>query len=444
MNGINGNYLQYITENHSADTEEVIAAVAYATESSLLFDWCLEREIPLTFYGRLDEDVPVSYAILDKFLKKKSPNFACFLVQHHHAKIIWWKGVGVYVGSANLTQSAWNKNIEAGCFFDEAEISEEMEADLNKIFEKLTENSTPLTEELANIMKDRERSIYRNHPKPDAFWKESSLKTWGGLTHVSRLAAEKVRKNAFLEEWYSTLQVLRDIADTVSTSDYRPIWVNASAPKGSQADQFLHAYYYQRTFDGRKANYRKHFEDNKTRKLDALQEAMKWWHKLPSPPQNEDIVVNEKAPLIQALLSKEKLSSMSYEDFHMLCSTVHAFIDYSRRVKNKSVKLKTDGTKYTIPQKIDALSHRIWNDQTENGLTVRDVLSFILYGGSQDQLPERLWKCISDPQWKLEGLGVSALGEIVGWALPERFPPRNGRTSKALRSLGFPVKIHVQ
>ena len=47
-------------------------------------------------------------------------------------------------------------------------------------------------------------------------------------------------------------------------------------------------------------------------------------------------------------------------------------------------------------------------------------------------------------KWKIDGLGISALGELVGWALRDRFPPRNGRTSKALKSLGYNVTIHVE
>src|SRR5262245_57874354 len=117
MGGINGHYLRDVTLNGFADTDEVLAAVAYAADASLLFEWCWENRIPLKFYGRLDDGVAVSVAILADFLGKKSPNFVCRLVQHHHAKVIWWRGMGVYIGSANLSGPAWYTNIEAGCFF---------------------------------------------------------------------------------------------------------------------------------------------------------------------------------------------------------------------------------------------------------------------------------------------------------------------------------------
>ena len=143
MGGINGHYLRNITENYARDTEEVLAAVAYATDASLLFDWCWQNDIPLKFYGRLDDGVAVSVPILRSFLSKKSPNFVCRLVRHHHAKVIWWRRVGAYIGSANLTDSAWYKNVEARCFFSEEEINDEMGNDLLDLFSTLETHATP-------------------------------------------------------------------------------------------------------------------------------------------------------------------------------------------------------------------------------------------------------------------------------------------------------------
>lgn len=155
LGGINGHYLRYMTDNCACDTGEVLAAVAYATDVSLLFDWCWTHKIPLKFYGRLDDSVAVSVPILTTFLNRKSTNFVCHLVQHHHAKVIWWRGVGAYIGSANLTDSAWHRNVEAGCFFPDEEIDDEMANDLHELFTTLKNHATPLTEELLEEMKGR-------------------------------------------------------------------------------------------------------------------------------------------------------------------------------------------------------------------------------------------------------------------------------------------------
>ena len=88
LGGINGRYLRDVIEAAASQTEFVEAAVAYANDASLLFDWCWSNQIPLRFWGRFDETVPVSTQILSTFLKRRSPNFTVKLVRGLHAKAI--------------------------------------------------------------------------------------------------------------------------------------------------------------------------------------------------------------------------------------------------------------------------------------------------------------------------------------------------------------------
>ncbi|MBL8426498.1 MAG: phospholipase [Dechloromonas sp.] len=50
---------------------------------------------------------------------------------------------------------------------------------------------------------------------------------------------------------------------------------------------------------------------------------------------------------------------------------------------------------------------------------------------------------IRSDDWAIPHIGLSSLGEIVVWARPDEFPPRNMRTSKGLRALGYNVRIGV-
>ena len=102
-------------------------------------------------------------------------------------------------------------------------------------------------------------------------------------------------------------------------------------------------------------------------------------------------MLNVTAPALQAALAEPRLTAMTSADFRTVCGGVHAITDYSRRVRNQAVNLP-DGTRYTIPQKLDALATRIWNDQGTGGGRVCALLRHILYGGPSDQLPERLWQ----------------------------------------------------
>ena len=444
MGGVNGHYLRYITDNHAVDTEEVLAAVAYATDARLLFDWCWNNRIPLKYYGRLDESVAVSLPILKNFLVRKSPDFVCRLVQHHHAKVIWWRGVGAYIGSANLTGNAWYKNIEAGCFFSDEDIDSQIATDLFALFSTLDAHATPLTDEVFQEMAVRAKAVASARPDPQGFWANPSLTKWSGLVQTEPRSSSDKKRQTFLEEWYSTLQHLRDIGARITQHENRPTWISESAPAGVQADQFLHAHYYQRTFEGQKSNYVAHFEQNKDRREAALVEAIHWWRHLPKAPSSEDQMVNATAPLLRDALAENRLASMTYEEFHDICMSVHAIKDYARRVENRVVGLADNGTPYKVPEKVAALSAHIWNSRSTGGARVCELFQHILYGGADEQLPERLWQAVTDWEWKIDRLGISALGELVGWALPDRFPPRNGRTSKALRSLGYDVTVHVQ
>ncbi len=448
MNGINGKYLRDILLKLDSveKTDEVLAAVAYATDTSLLFDWCWNNNIPLKYYGRLDDGVAVSINVLNNFFNKKSANFVCKLVEHHHAKVIWWRGFGLYIGSANLTGKAWGNNtIETGCFFSEEdkEIDDDMASDLFALFAKLEEHSTPLTEELVIDMQKRLTVLKENVIDATEFWKSLNFTRWDGLGRITNKKPNEIKREEFLQEWYATLQELRDIGERVSQPKNRPKWINDTVPMGAQADQFLHAHYYERAFSGRKSNHNHLFEENKNRKEAILTEAIEWWRNLPQAPDGEGEMLNDIAPFLQQALSQQALRNMDEIAFHEICMQVHAITNYANRVRNKSVNLPSDGTKYNNSKKIQALAQTIWNDDSSAGERVKGLLNFILYDGTEKQLPERLWQGVSDPKWKIKGLGISSLGEIVGWALPDTFPPRNGRTSKALKSLGYDVKIHV-
>jgi hypothetical protein len=447
LNGINGRYLREIPDNAVNDTELVEAAVAYATNDAMLFDWCWDNQIPLRFWGRFDETVPIGLEILRSFLGRRSPNFVCKLLTHFHAKVIWWHGVGAYIGSANFTDAAWYRNIEAGCFFDESEmIASAMDIQLRAFFQRVDEHASPLTDELFAAIESRARELRRfdeqDREQRRRFLATTSVRQWPGLGHVAAGAASDRHKRAFLAEWFATLQILRDIAATVSLDENRPNWLPSDVPPGAQADQFLHAYYYNRVIgEGRRSLFAEKFEENRLNPARALSEAMTWWRGLPEPPSNEDRMLFEWAPLLREALSQDRILNLTGSDFDSVCHRVWSIQDHALRVSNATLNLP-GGRKYDRATKTKALAEFLFSRRSQNGSTVLQVLNHVLYGGTDETLPIRLWEATADEAWRIEHLGISALGELVGWALTDKFPPRNNRTSKALYSLGFPVTFH--
>ena len=146
----------------------------------------------------------------------------------------------------------------------------------------------------------------------------------------------------------------------------------------------------------------------------------------------------EWAPVLRRELSEDRILILSETEFVGVCERVWSIQDHGRRVRNDVLNLP-DGVRHAMAAKTKALAHYLFRRRAPNGSTMLETLHYVLYGGSLDEVPLRLWDAIGDGPWRIEHLGVSALGEIVGWALPDRFPPRNNRTSKSLRSLGFDV-----
>jgi hypothetical protein len=446
-NGINGRYLREITDNAHKDTDLVEAAVAYAGNGELLFEWCWDHKIPLRFWGRFDETLPVSLAILKRFLDRKSANFSCKLLTHFHPKVIWWHGFGAYIGSANLSDAAWYSNIEAGCFFDEAEmIAGALDIQLRTFFDRVDAHASPLTDELYKAIESRANELKRLHEQ-DAeqrkkFLATTSIKQWKGLAHVGSGAARDRQKKAFCDEWFETLQILRDIGSTVSQGDNRPGWIPSSVPTGVQADQFLHAHYYSHVIgDDRRSYYAEKHEENERDPAGALRNAMRWWHDLAGPPTGEDRTILEWAPVLRDLLSQDRILGLNESEFEEVCMRVWSIQDHARRVSNATLNLP-DGERHDMDTKTKSLAKFLYSRRSKNGSSVLEVIQHVLYGGSDEALPLRLWEATSEGSWRIEHLGISALGELVGWALPEKFPPRNNRTSKALYSLGYPVTVH--
>jgi len=447
LNGINGRYLREIPDNAAKDCDRVEAAVAYATKEDLLFEWCWKHSIPLRFWGRFDENVPVSPRILKQFLDRRSPNFVCKLLPHLHAKVIWWHGVGAYIGSANLTDSAWHSNVEAGCYFDEGVMSASgIDEQLHAFFRLIDGHASPLTDELYQAIEARHRELNRldeqDRENKKRFSAATGIKQWSGLVHVAAKTAMEKQKRAFMDEWFSTLQILRDIGVRISADQYRPAWIPKDVPSGAQADQFLHAHYYNRVIGSdRRSHYAEMFEMNKDNPEGALQAAMHWWKSLPVPPSKEDRMLFEWAPFLRKELANEKILDLAEKDFEAVCQRVWAIQDHARRMPNATLNLP-QSRPYTNVEKTKALAHYLFQRKTPNGANVLQALHYVLYGGASQELPNRLWETTTAGQWRIEHLGTSAVGELVGWALPDLFPPRNNRTSKSLRSLGFAVDAH--
>jgi len=432
------------------DADSVIAAVAYVTDSRSLIDSCWKHQKPLILFARYDFSGPVSDEVLQWFLSKsvQSANYQMRLVADiFHPKVIWWKGVGAYVGSANLTKSAWAGNVEAGIFISEGELDDnDMRLDLQNFFDEVQKLSHPLTREVAAEMVETstgKASAAQEKAKSD-FEKTRQIPRQHSLISVTRQPANVKHRAAFLQEWAETLQHLRDLGQRVALPENRPPWVPPDASSGVLADQFLHAYYYNRVRDGQNYPYRELFKTNSTNREAAVRAALEWWRTLPLAPSSEDVHISQWAPAVRKLLTQDSLRAMSESAFQDLCLRVHAGRDHAKRVESTTLGLQQGMHRMAQDDRIRVFAKWLYAQRSPDRSTSCDVIDFVLHGGASDEVPDRIFAaCFEEPK-KIPHIGVSALGEMVGWAMPDDFPPRNGRTSKALTALGYSVKIHSE
>ncbi|HJW30556.1 MAG TPA: hypothetical protein VJ508_15090, partial [Saprospiraceae bacterium] len=288
------------------------------------------------------------------------------------------------------------------------------------------------------------KTFFSNQQKndADAFEKGRILPRLDPLRQTTTKSVYTKHREEFLKEWYGTLELLRNIASRVSSDEFRPTWVEPGTPRGAQADQFLHAYYYEFVKDGIKSIHRKLHQENENRKEAALIAALRWWKSQPEAPHNEDSNLS-RAKIILDKIGGQNNRPLPEADFILVAENIHALLDHSLRVRNRTLGLP-EGTYTAQAERIVMLAKWIYGQKNDSGKTISDLINYVLRGGAVDRTPERIFDATHDEAWTIPHFGISSVGEMVGWAMPNDFPPRNGRTSKALYALGHQVKIYSE
>lgn len=438
---------------------QVEAAVAYAHgPDHPLLKTCKEKGLRLVFYGLLDEGGAVGVSLLKELLSWGPSRADVRLVKgNFHPKVIWWRGFGAYVGSANLTDKAWFNNIEAGVFFDEAELlSTGAGVQLDELFDHLARQSIPVTNELVaklESLAQMRRPLDEQAAKLKGKFGElfgHIPDNVGLIVKPSKGAKENKALRRFTTEWMATLQLMRGLAKEFADLRLRPIWVDANAHPAVHFDQFLHAYYYDYVRGGVSEEedndlsglerVEASFKKRRASPAGALKEAARWWAALPTESYGEEEFIRHAAPDMQRRLSKDAFQTMDVQAFTEALRNVNAFRMHARQVTNVEYGLPASHHE-TMDERVNRLGAWLWAQRSATGKTVRDVLNFVLWGTSPADMEQRLWLGVWSEDYRIAHLGQSTLGEAVGWARPDDFPPRNNRTNKALRCLGHDVKL---
>lgn len=443
-NSINAEFHRDILPDENDPVDSVLAAIAYGNDSKTLVQNCLENKLKLDIWMRYDHTVPVSPGLLQKLLDSATKNVSCFLVPDVlHAKIIWWKGYGAYIGSANLTERAWISNLEVGIFIPDPQLENDgLREELEAFFDEL--KATPEIFPLEQSIIDEQRELQRLRavqvtPIEEELRKKRSVAGWRGPVSINIKSSMGRRKDNFAREWRDGMGYLQSIAKMAPK--FRPKWLNEDVPASWQADQFLHAYYYNQVVDGRRHPVEEFFATHRSDSASATSAALKWWSELLSAPSEEDINCHERAPRIKNLLSESNLLSIGLEEFAEVCQANHSTMDHARRMTLDQLGVSSvDGL--DMFGRARAFAQLVLRRRNKKGESILDLIHYVLDGGPVSELPHRLFDATLTSERKVPHFGVNQMAEIAGWARPEKVPPRNGRTSKALRSLGYNVHVY--
>lgn len=443
-NSINGNYLESVLPSDKDDVDGVLAAIAYGSnfnnQKNDFIAHCLANRYRLDIWMRYDHTVPVAVPLLKRLLRHHKDNIFCNLIPDClHSKVIWWQGYGAYIGSANLSERAWMSNLEAGLFLSHMELQRDgLHIELENFFEGLRnlDESFPLSEEVINEMEliAQQRSGLSDKGKD-----LRKTPVWDGPTFFAKQKAIDRRKESFRKEWQETLTHLRSIGNQLM--EYRPNWVSEDVPIAWQIDQFLHAYYYNKVGDANKKPYEDYFNKHRKDPQAALLAAMRWWQSTTSAPSREDITFYESAPSLRKSLSRESILSLTEEQFAEVCGKTHATSDHIAKME-LAILGRPDLKMLSIDERVPLYAAWLLRQRNSKGWSVLELLNYVFYEGREEDLWERLYTAARTPEYSLPHYGLNSIAELVGWARPEVEPPRNGRTSKALRALGFDVRVY--
>lgn len=436
------------------EVRRIYAAIAY-TQNDLLLKKCITDKIQLEWWGLFTSGISTSLDLIKSAITSENIKFYPF-AEFFHPKVIYFENYGLYIGSANMTNNALYNNVEAGVFIPETELDENEKKETIDFFNYLRESSIPATKDDVERIENFKKLTMLEHEKIEKlklnieenfnenfshlFLLKEGVKDFG----PSSTSKKNKRKLFFLQEWRETQNYLQLVNDSIIKKCKQPKWVSSKADSTVITDQLLHAYYYTYVLKGsdegkniEKVN--ESYEKNRNNPTTAINEAIKWWETLSEAPSDEDIHINKWGPSNRTILSKIKTDDLTFDDFLTIMKQNHAARNHARQIRNAFFNLP-DNFKANIEKRVEIFSKWLFKQKSKQGLGINEVLRYVLFY-EDVPLEERIYNAIYDEKFHIEHFGKSIIGELVGWGRPDITHLRNNRVNKALRCLGFYVRL---
>jgi hypothetical protein len=451
-NSLNGRYFDWVINRADREAlDSVVLAVAYVREMDDVFKLAMRRKVPLTLFALIDQEGFPKIDVVRRFLGGAPPSWRLFLTRgYFHPKIMWFKGVGCYIGSANLTDNGQRSNLECGVWFEQSELIERgLDSEISDMVAVIRSRCTTAGDEHVKMLQDLSKLRTARQDGQTAFEKKAdailSLVPGKDSPHLivsSKDAVGGEAKKEFVEAWGRSLTLLRKLAK-MSSEMPRPKWVGEGVSNAIAFDQATEHYY---TFAVRKSR-RKRDEvveelhlANKRSPESAVKKLLLEWSAFDGADGAWEWAswCNEHPARLQLLLQRESLARLDQASLGEIVWLTHAAREHARQVTNRTLGL-AEGTTMDVRLRCDVFAQYLLNQRTEEGQrTVGEVLQYVLWSDRDEpNAGARIWNATRGEGWKVPHLGPSILGELVGYAQPDRYPPRNERVIRTLYALGF-------
>ena len=245
----------------------------------------------------------------------------------------------------------------------------------------------------------------------------------------------------FVEEWNRGLTLLRKLGESTAKLP-RPSWVQADVSAAIAFDQATEFFYTRAVRrDGRRRDEvvdELHLQ-NRADPEAAVRHVFKDWAAFDGNEGAWEWArwCNENPKRLRYCLSSPSLAILTKEVFAEVTWLTHAAREHARQIDNRTLGL-APGTELSISQRCTAYAHFLFAKRSAGGHSVSEVLQYVLWGDRTcPDAAQRVWEATQHAEWRLPHLGPSILGEMIGYARPDEYPPRNQRVVRTLVALGY-------